>query len=59
MNSIFGVNVDLKPLLEKTEQFIEKQTQIITLIQENNLTQTQTNSLLQEQNQLLKKLLQK
>ena len=59
MNSIFGVNVDLKPLLEKTDQFIEKQTQIITLIQENNLTQTQTNSLLQEQNQLLKKLLQK
>jgi hypothetical protein len=48
MTSLFGVNVDLKPLLEKTEQFTEKQTQIITLLQENNSIQTQILSLLQE-----------
>jgi hypothetical protein len=36
MNSLFGVNVDLKPLLEKTAEFTEQQKLIIALLQENN-----------------------
>ena len=36
MSSLFGVNVDLKPLVVKTEAFISQQTLIIILLQENN-----------------------
>jgi hypothetical protein len=36
MSSLFGVNVDLKPLAAKTQEFISQQTLIIALLQENN-----------------------
>jgi hypothetical protein len=35
------------------------QQQMISLLQQNNQSQTQTNSLLQEQNKLLQKILEK
>ncbi|WNE40339.1 MAG: hypothetical protein GBAus27B_000406 [Mycoplasmataceae bacterium] len=34
MNSLFGVNVDLKPLLEKTTEFTQSQREIIALLKE-------------------------
>ena len=56
MNSWWGI--DLKPLINETTKLFLAQKAIVTLLEQNNNSQTLTNSLLKEQNELLKKYLQ-
>lgn len=50
--------IDLKPLIYETTKLFLAQKAIATLLEQNNNSQTQIITLLQEQNQLLKKYLE-
>lgn len=56
MNSWWGI--DMKPLINEITKLFLSQKVIIALAEQNNNSQTQIITLLQEQNELLKKYLQ-
>jgi len=56
MNSWWGI--DIKPLINEITKLFLSQKVIIALSEQNNNSQTQIITLLQEQNELLKKYLE-